>query len=192
MRRVTAALVVALLAIGIVFMWPRGAAETPPSTSTSTSRPATTDTSATSTTASTTTTEPDSHVVTTVEEAEAILRELWFGWFEGIYNEDVDRIREVVATEHRVDEAKAAFGVVAFAGPPTIEGTTFEIFEIVYSDPECLVVWSISRSTFVEGSTPRSGLEVLRMVKGGWRLHSSWRYREDLWQEDCTSLLPSS
>ena len=113
MRRVIAALVVVGLAIAVLLLWPRSDPDDPddtlaaPSSTTSTTTPSST---VTTEPGSTSTTSDGSHVVETVEEAEAILRELWFGWFEGIYNQDEDRIREVVVLEQTVDTARQAFG----------------------------------------------------------------------------------
>ena len=101
-RWAIAGLVVVGLGVGVWLLWPDGDAAGP--TTTTVLAAATTTTSesideTTTTSAAVTTTVVESHVVETVEEAEAILRELWFGWFAGIYNQDEDRIREVVATE---------------------------------------------------------------------------------------------
>ncbi|MFQ5523113.1 MAG: hypothetical protein ACE5F5_06000, partial [Acidimicrobiia bacterium] len=122
LRRAAAALLLVGLAAGVWMLWPRG----DPGGQVATTLPAavapstTTTLAATTTTAvGTTTTTIESHVVETVEEAEAILRELWFGWFEGIYNQDEDRIREVVATEEQVEDARAQFDVMTFTEPPT-------------------------------------------------------------------------
>lgn len=191
MRRVIAALVVALLAIGVVVMWPQGAADTPPETSLP--PPATTSTSqttTTSTTDSTTTTESDSHVVTTVEEAEAILRELWFGWFEGIYNEDVDRIREVVGNPSQVEAAASQFGVMQFDNPPSQSAISITDIEILRSDVKCLAVWAQIETSFRPGDL--YGVHTFIHQGTSWALLNVWKYRDDLWEGDCdTSLSPS-
>lgn len=194
MRWVIAALVVVGLAVGVVLAWPSGT-DSPPvtladaATTTSTSLPPDTTTSV----ADTTTTADDgetSHVVETVEEAEEILRELWFGWFEGIYNEDEDRIREVVVLEETVDTAQQSFGS-DFSAEPEPDDISFEETEILRSDDECLAIWTeMVLEGFREG---RSGsVHVLRMAEGDWQRLSLWRFREDLWAADCESQLPSS
>ncbi len=66
-----------------------------------------------------------------VGEAEEILQTLWFGWFEGIYNQDEDRIREVVGTQAMLDAARSQFGVMEFEAAPTTEGVQFETSEIL-------------------------------------------------------------
>ncbi len=111
-RWLIAGALVAGLAIGVWALWPED--EPPPSTTTI----AAIDTSTSSSTA-TTSTESSSttlapQVVTTIEEAEAILAELWFGWFEGIYNQDEARIREVVGSQAMLDNALAAVAVVLY------------------------------------------------------------------------------
>jgi hypothetical protein len=102
MRKVIPALVILGLALGAWLLWPRDAdvpTTTRPEAAATSTTTSTQVTSTTSTDHPTTSTVADSHVVETVAEAEEILRQLWFGWFEGIYNEDVDRIREVVVLE---------------------------------------------------------------------------------------------
>ena len=185
MRRVIAALIVVGLAIGVFLLWPRAEPDdpsdtlaTPSSTSTTSEAPSTTD-------GGTTTSVDETQVVETVEEAEAILRELWFGWFEGIYNQDEDRIREVVATTAYLDAGINAFGQLEFASPPTSDGISFDQIEILESSSECLAVWSVTTPDFIFVTEPRSGVEVLRYTDDGWKFASSWRFKEDLWEADC-------
>ena len=100
-RWLIAGLLVAGLAIGVWMLWPTD--EPSPSSTTIAAIDTTTSTSladpSTTTTEPVTSTTTAAHVVTTVEEAEAILADLWFGWFEGIYNQDEARIREVVGSQ---------------------------------------------------------------------------------------------
>lgn len=193
-----AGVVVVGLAIGIWLLWPRA---------TSSDTATTKDLEATATTSSstqptapppvtpepsTTTTTSDSHVVETAEEAEAILRELWFGWFEGIYNQDEDRIREVVATEEYLEAAKAAMLTLEFSQSPMAMGILFETMEILRSDDSCLAVWSVSNVEFLDEGPDRVGVDVLRWVDGSWKLTSSWANRDDLWETDCGALVRPS
>lgn len=195
MRRVIAALVVVGLAVAVVILWPRSTADESPSTL---AGPTTTTVTSTSVPPATTTEPPPqstttttgSHVVETVEEAESILRELWFGWFEGIYNQDEERIREVVVLEETVETAKESFGV-DFARAPQPEDISFENTEILRSDEECLAVWAVmTLDGFRQGTT--DGVYVLRRVDDGWSRLSTWIERDDLWEADCESTLSSS
>ncbi len=182
-----------VLAIGVWFLWPRGESASPAATTVLAVQPTTTrasDITTSTTLTSTTETASASHVVETVEEAEEILRELWFGWFEGIYNQDEERIREVVATEELVEEALAQFDIMDFASPPQAEDLELSMTEILRSDDECLGVWTvITVSEFREGTS--EGLHVLRRVDEGWRSLSLWDKRNDLWEADCDSSLGS-
>jgi hypothetical protein len=188
-RYAVAAAVVAGLALGVWLLWPRGDVAGP-----GTTLPTVEPTSSGSTgTTEVPGTDP-SHVVETVEEAEEVLRGLWFGWFEGIYHQDEDRIREVVATEEQVETAREQFGVMEFVAEPTPEALVFTETEILRSDEECLAVWVVldARSFLGTGGT-HTGVDVYRHTSTGWRYLSSWVYREDLWQGDCEALLsPSS
>lgn len=192
MRRVIAALVVVGLAIAVVLLWPRSDPDDPddtlaaPSSTTSTTTPSST---VTTEPGSTSTTSDGSHVVETVQEAEAILRELWFGWFEGIYNQDEDRIREVVVLEETVDTARQAFGE-EFPRAPEPEDISFSETEILRSDEDCLAVWSVmTLHGFREGVT--DGVDVIRWTDSGWQSLSNWSNKDDLWEADCESVLPS-
>ena len=189
-RRVIAGIIAIGLGLGIWALWPRG--DTTPTTTgppvagpTTTSRLNSTtslppvDTSTTRTTAS--------HVVETVEEAEEILRELWFGWFEGIYNQDEDRIREVVATEELLLAAREAFGSMEFSTPPVLSGITLPDLEILRTDDGCLATWSEIQASFREGSS--SGVYIIRWRGDHWAIASVWAYKEDLWDADCETPL---
>jgi hypothetical protein len=156
------------------------------STPTSTTAPVTT----TSTSAPTSITSDNGHVVDTIEEAEEILRELWFGWFEGIYNQDEGRIREVVATEEQVDVAKEQFGVMEFTGPPTRTGIQFSETEILRSDGDCLAVWArVELRAFRQGAS--EVVHVIRRSGSRWVLLGLRFSREDLWELDCEVSLSS-
>jgi hypothetical protein len=193
MRRVIAALIVAGLAVGVLVLWPRPVAEenVDPEAlgSTTTTSPVVT---TTTTTGTTSTTGEESHVVETVEEAEEILRELWFGWFEGIYNQDEDRIRQVVATEQMLNAALAAFGA-SFTAPPSRSGIVLEL-ELLRADSDCLVTWGTLDVTQFRGPEAHTeSVQVVRAVNGSWRFATSWVHKDDLWEADCESeLLPLS
>jgi hypothetical protein len=130
-------------------------------------------------------------VVTTVEEAEAVLRQLWFGWFEGIYNQDEERIREVVGSQPMLDSARGAFGSLGFTAVPSNAGVAFEEIDVLLSTEDCLVIWSRSHAQFLEDleGAPREGVDVLRWSVGRWLMVSSWQYQDDLWEADCESVL---
>jgi len=193
MRRVVAVLFVVGLAIGVVLLWPRSEPEEPSNTL---AEATTTSTSLAGTTSSsdappTSTSSGDGgHVVETVEEAEEILRELWFGWFEGIYNQDEDRIREVVILEETVETARESFGSMEFSGPPERGQIHLANLEILQADSECLAIWSdLDVSAFRPDAEGSNGVYVLRFTDGHWALLSVWSNRTDLWEADCGSEL---
>ena len=193
MRRVVAVLFVVGLAIGVVLLWPRSEPEEPSNTlaeATTTSTSLAGTTSSSEAPPSSTSSSEGGHVVETVEEAEEILRELWFGWFEGIYNQDEDRIREVVATRPFLEAGINAFGELAFTSQPSEDGISFQEVEVLKSTADCLAVWSVSNPEFLDVDEPRSGVEVLRFVNG-WKFANSWKLRGDRWEGDCeTELSP--
>lgn len=186
-RRLIAGLVVVGLAIGVWALWPRDEPDPSPTTTVN-AVDSTTNTSAPD---PGTSTSLESHVVTTVEEAEAILRQLWFGWFEGIYNQDEDRIREVVGSQVLLDSAREAFSTMTFYSTPSTAAFLFQEMEILLASEECLVLWSRSDATFLENpeGALREGVDVLRWSGNGWVLVSSWQLKGDLWEADCESVL---
>jgi hypothetical protein len=187
---VAAGLIVVGLAVGVWALWPDD--DPDPSTTTTPTAIETTATvseTTTSTTAPATTSTAPSHVVATVEEAEEILRTLWFGWFEGIYNQDQTRIREVVGTQAMLDAAVESFGA-PFTTPPTLEGVVLTDSELLRSDEDCLVLWStIDVSAFRGEGSESQMVTVTRWVSDAWRLATTWTHKEDLWEADCESEL---
>jgi len=183
-RPLIAGLVVVGLAIGVWALWPREEPGPSPTTTVN----AVDSTTTTSTLEPNTSTTLETHVVTTVEEAEAILRELWFGWFEGIYNQDEDRIREVVGTQAMLDAARAQFGVMEFTAAPDPSHLDYAGSEILRADQDCLVVWT---DTVVSGFTTArtADVHVMRYSEGGWKLASLWQQKNDLWDTDCEGQL---
>lgn len=144
----------------------------------------------TTTTGTSTTAANEVEVVETVEEAEAILRELWFGWFEGIYNEDEDRIREVVVLEETVEQARESFGVMDFSTRPEQSALVLSETELLRSDSECIAIWAhMDVEAFRPDAVGTAGVNILRKVAGTWKLLSVWPNRGDLWEADCESVL---
>lgn len=198
LRRVIAGLLLVGMAIGVWILWPdTDNADSSTGTTALASEPTTPPASSAPPTiapavSTTTLAGGDDHVVETVEEAEAILRELWFGWFEGIYDRDEDRIREVVATEEQVEAAVAQFGVMEFDRRPTPEGVSLSNTELLRNDQTCLAVWSeLDVSRIRPEAVGSAGVYVMRRVDREWVLLSVWPRRNDLWDNDCDSLLLS-
>jgi hypothetical protein len=189
-RRLAAGLIVVGLAVGIWALWPDDDSSPSPTTTptaaeTTTTAPITSTT--TSTTIASTSTAP-THVVATVEEAEEILRTLWFGWFEGIYNQDEARIREVVGTQTALDNARAQFGVMEFEREPQSGDITMTNTEILHSDEQCLAIWTdLALSGFRTGTA--TGVHVLRWTGENWVSVGLWEFKNDLWNQDCQGAL---
>jgi hypothetical protein len=185
MRTVVAGLVALGLAIAVFLVWPRGSDDEEPETVSATTT--TTTTEAVGTTSTMVTTTEDSHVVETVAEAEEILRQHYFAWFEGIYTGNEDLIRSVVILDDQVDAAVSQFGIMEFLSPPTRAGLTFSGTELLHADTDCIAVWTEVSSTFRPGSS--ESVVVYRRVAGRWKFLSSWSHRDDLWESDCESQL---
>ena len=185
-RRLVAGLVVLGLAIGVWALWPRGEPDSSPNTAVN----AVASTSPTVAARTTSSAPIETHVVTTVEEAEEILRQLWFGWFEGIYNQDEERIKEVVGSQTLLDSARAAFGALALVKEPEPKDIAFGSIEVLLSNDNCLVIWATLDVTAFSGEgAVESSVHVLRRVDEAWRLTTLWINRNDLWESDCESSL---
>ncbi len=186
--RLVAGLIVIGLAFGVWIIWPRADEEPPPTTQVA---PTTTSIATTTTTPeeTSTTAAPTAAVIETVEQAEDLLRQFWFGWFEGIYLGDEDRIKEVVASQPLLDSARAQFDVMVFVDEPSFGATTVTSTELLVNTPECTAIWSTVSSTFRSGQT--EGVHVFRKTEGNWRLVNLWPLKADLWEEDCDSQLES-
>ncbi len=192
-RRLAAGLIVVGLAVGIWALWPRDDTDPSPTTTPTAADPTSSITTVpqpTSTVSVVTTSTVGTHVVATVAEAEEILRSLWFGWFEGIYNQDEARIREVVGTQAMLEAARAQFGVMQFSDAPTAGALSIEQLEILRSDDDCLVVWVTGAAPFIEAASDSvMSVEVMRWSGDEWALASTWRFRNDLWEADCKGQL---
>jgi hypothetical protein len=186
-RRLVAGLIVVGLAVGIWALWPRAGSDPTPTTLPVAAETTTTTPDTTTTTLASTTTTEDTHVVTTVEEAEEVLRALWFGWFEGIYNQDENRIREVVGTEAMLEAGRSQFGVMEFSAVPRSESITVSDVEILRTDQGCLALWAVTTATFRPGVS--EGVQILRRSGDRWVFVGSWVHRDDLWEADCESEL---
>jgi hypothetical protein len=113
------------------------------------------------------------------------------GWFEGIYNQDEDRIKEVVASQTQLDSARDAFGTMSFTSAPTFDGVEVSDVEILLADSDCVAVWASLQVTFRDGST--EGVHVFRTAESGFGFVNLWPLRGDLWNQDCeTQLEPFS
>lgn len=189
MRRIVGVLIAIALGIGVFVLWPRSTDDAPPNTEASGTSTTTTTTEATttSTTDGTTTTTEESHVVETVEEAETILRELWFGWFEGIYNQDEERIREVVATQHQFELALDQFSSMSFDDEPSPNDISYAETQILQATEDCTVIFT--RATFTDFTqATTSDVHVLRWLDD-WKIFSLWAFPDDLWEGDCEAEL---
>ncbi|MEX1092443.1 MAG: hypothetical protein WEF28_04725 [Acidimicrobiia bacterium] len=185
-------LIVVALAVGVWALWPRD--DTNSTTTTSVQAAPTTSTTdpTTTTSTATTTTGPnqETDIIETVAEAEKVLRELWFGWFEGIYNQDEDRIREVVASQSQLDAAIAAFDVATFTEEPSPAAILLSDIEILRADNSCTAVWAnLDVSGFRGPGAETEGVHILRWSDSRWKSVATWIHRDDLWEGDCEGQL---
>jgi hypothetical protein len=181
---------VAALALAAIFLALQGADEPVLVTTTSTtiSIPPTTVTGAASTSTSSLASTSTTTTVQRQVEVEALLKELWFGWFDAIYRKDPDALWEVVATTQFHDAGVAAMDTMEFISEPTVDGFDISDLEILLDRPDCLVaaytidplLLSEPRASFVSVLWPDD--------RYGFRFATDWQYANDLWQGDCDNL----
>ncbi len=185
--RLVAGLIVIGLAFGVWILWPRAEDGPPPTTQVVASSTTSLATTTTTQEEITTTAGPTAAVIETVEQAADLLREFWFGWFEGIYNQDEDRIKDVVASQAQLDAARSAFGNMTFSEEPTVEGVHLTDIEILQTDSSCTAIWATLSVDFRTGSS--AGVHVFRISDGNWKSVHTWVNRNDLWEQDCDAQL---
>lgn len=195
-RRLIAGLIVVGLAIGVWLLWPKSEPGTDTTTtalgvgSTTTSGPTTVPETSPDSTTTGTTLAVQNRDVDTVEEAEAILREVIASRYNAIFAKDIDLLIAAVASQTALESGIEAFDLVDFVTEPTLETVVVSNGEILAKTDDCLVVWArVDVSDFVIDAEPSSAVSVLRFIEGRWRWMSLWRNRNDLWEADCESLL---
>lgn len=185
--RLVAGLIVIGLVFGVWIVWPRAEDEPPPTTQVAARSTTSLATTTTTQEETTTTAAATAAVIETVEQAEDLLREFWFGWFEGIYNQDEDRIKEVVASQAQLDAARSAFDEMPFDDAPTSATVELSDVELLRADEECVALWAVLTVSFRDGSA--QGVHVFRQTDAGFKFVNLWPLRGDLWDQDCEAQL---
>jgi hypothetical protein len=145
----------------------------------------------TTSTAETTTTTAATTSTTTaeqrLEEVRAIVQDLWYRWFDAIYRKDETVLWSIVANSERYNSALEAMEASEFSAAPTQAGVVIGDVEILLDRSDCLVVYSSLDVTAFKGAgAVSSGVDVLWAdERYGWRRASLWKYRGDLWANDC-------
>lgn len=192
-RRLIAVLIVVGLAIGVWLLWPREGpivTATASAVAVSTSpAPSTTTTPGTSTSLPTVTVSTGAPTAMSVEEAEAILRELLLRRYLALYEQDEPALRDLAANQSAFESAVLAMQTVSFLAEPTGEQLQIRKIEVLRADASCLAIWS---EVHVSGFLPdgvASGVLVLRESEGQWKWLSLWQHKGDLWESACDAVL---
>ena len=123
------------------------------------------------------------------EEVRLILEDLWFRWFDAIYREDEEAVRDVVATSRGLDDFQGARNSLELPREPRPEDIEVSVVEVLLDRSNCLVAYSsLDLSSWLgEGST-RTGVDVLYPHEDGWRFATHWVNDTDLWENDCDAV----
>jgi len=151
-----------------------------PVTTTSTTAPPTTTTSQPSTTTT---------VVDRIAEIKTILTDFYFGWFDGIYREDVDTLDRIAGSDAVFERGIGAFGNIDYTAEPTREALGVAVKRVLLDRDDCLVVSSdIDFRSFVDTDEIMPAVDVFFRVGDGWGRAISYKYEQELWLVACDSM----
>lgn len=144
----------------------------------------------TTTTMVVTTTTVQATTTTTVVDREAeieeILRDFYFGWFDGIYREDVDTLDRIAGSEDVFEQGVAAFGKPKFTTAPTRDAVGVEVKNVLLDRPDCLVVSAdIDFRSFIDIDRVMPAVDVFFRVGDGWGRAISYEYEKEMWLVAC-------
>lgn len=152
-------------------------------TTTTTTPPATTATTSGSTTTPTETTVDEE---ARIEEVRLILEDLYFRWFDAIYRNDEEAVREAIATERYLTDFRNAVDSLDIPRQPEREDVAVSGVEILRDSESCLVTYATVDARQLLGDEGEgSRVNVLLYSEGRWKLATVWTNKTDLWQQDC-------
>ena len=188
--------VVAVLALTLIVSVQQGSPpfSSPTTTLSAASTPTTTPTTSTTTPPTSPSTTSEQTTSTTnaehrLAEVEALLQDLWLGWFDAIYRKDPDALWRVVATTRNHDAGVAAMDTMDFTAPPSVQSFQLEDLEILLDRPDCLVTFYQIDASVMLDQPPSQFVSVMwPHPQHGFRFASDWRFPNDLWAPDCNEL----
>ncbi|MEX1044398.1 MAG: hypothetical protein WD020_07135 [Acidimicrobiia bacterium] len=132
------------------------------------------------------TTTTTSVVVDRETEIEEILRDFYFGWFDGIYREDVATLDRVAGSKEVFESGVAAFGKPKFTTEPTRDAVGVKVKNVLLDRPDCLVVSAdIDFQSFIDIDRVMPAVDVFFRVGDGWGRAISYQYEKEMWQFAC-------
>ncbi|MEX2280000.1 MAG: hypothetical protein WEA76_07930 [Acidimicrobiia bacterium] len=143
------------------------------------------------TTTTTTTVLPTTTTTTTggvdrEAEIEEILRDFYFGWFDGIYRQDVDTLDRVAGSTEVFESGVAAFGKPKYTAQPTREAVGVKVKNVLLDRPDCLVVSAdIDFRSFIDIDRVMPAVDVFFRVGDRWGRAVSYQYEKEMWQFAC-------
>jgi hypothetical protein len=159
---------------------PQQAVVAMPVTTTSTAVPTTTTTSQPTTTTT---------VIDRIAEIETVLAEFYFGWFDGIYREDVETLDRIAGSDAVYERGVEAFGNIEYTAEPTREALGVEVKRVLLDRDDCLVVSSdIDFRTFVDTDEVMPAVDVFFRTGDRWGRAISYKYEQELWLVACDSM----
>src|SRR5690606_17654398 len=114
------------------------------------------------------------------------LEDLYYRWFDAIYHNDEEAVREVIATERYLEDFMRAASSHTYPRPPEHSEIRISDIEILRDGAECLVVFvELDLSEWLDDQIPGSTVQVMYPQGNSWAFASNWQHKGDLWEQDC-------
>lgn len=119
-------------------------------------------------------------------EIEEILRDFYYGWFDGLYRHDVDTIDRIAGSDAVLEQGIRGFGRLEFTEVPTRDAVGVDVKNVLLDRADCLVVSAdIDFRSFVATDEVMAAVDVYFRVGDGWGRAISYKYEQELWLVAC-------
>ncbi|HVR32059.1 MAG TPA: hypothetical protein VMS74_05045 [Acidimicrobiia bacterium] len=119
-------------------------------------------------------------------EIEEILRDFYYGWFDGLYRHDVDTIDRIAGSQAVLEQGIGGFDRLEFTAVPTRDAIGVDVKNVLLDRADCLVVSAdIDFRSFVATDEVMAAVDVFFRVGDGWGRAISYEYEQELWLVAC-------
>ena len=119
-------------------------------------------------------------------EVEEILRDFYYGWFDGLYRHDIDTIDRIAGSQAVLEQGIRGFGRLEFTAVPSRDAIGVDVKNVLLDRADCLVVSAdIDFRSFVATEEVMAAVDVFFRVGDGWGRAISYKYEQELWLVAC-------